>query len=368
MILVDFAPILPEFFSLGLVGVGLVSWLGDDGSDEVEQEGDVGDEFDMDEDDEFGMDGFDDDFGGMDGMGGAEEGGASSTELDNRIEDLESEVANVSSTANTVRSENEQISEKVDDVEENVRKLLEIYEMVTRGVNPFVDDVNPDAGMGGGGGDFGLFADEDGGQTETEEDLGSDIADAEAEDFFEDDAFDDEFEEEEEFDPEDEDFGEEFDGAEMADDDFGDFAEDESMNGDELLDGETEETETTGDPTDGSDVAPRSRNSKPSTNPARRSGPKRTRQTSLTPGRSGRMRQSPGTNRPSPIRHLKRRRTSRPTSFIRTTWRPWRGLQARLRRMSKPRNRMPRQPGRTHPLSTTRDRVPMRILNQVPVR
>ncbi|MGM0371334.1 MAG: FlaD/FlaE family flagellar protein [Halobacteriota archaeon] len=197
MVLVDLGPILPEFLSFGLVGVGLVSWLGDDGADDVETEGEAG-EFAEDDsgfgmDEEFDVDGFDDDFGGMDGM---EEGnGASSSELENRIEDLESEIANVSSTANTVRSENEQISEQVDDVEENVRKLLEIYEMVTRGVNPFVDDVSPDAGMGGSG-DFGLFGDEEEETTAAEdEDLESDIADAEAEDFFEDDAFDD-FEEE----------------------------------------------------------------------------------------------------------------------------------------------------------------------------
>ncbi|AOW80529.1 flagella-related protein E [Halodesulfurarchaeum formicicum] len=167
--------------------------MGDDGADDVETEGEDGEfgedesEFGMDE--EFDVDGFDDDFGGMDGMD--EGNNASSSELENRIEDLESEIANVSSTANTVRSENEQISEQVDDVEENVRKLLEIYEMVTRGVNPFVDDVSPDAGMGGSG-DFGLFGDDEAESTaEEDEDLESDIADAEAEDFFEDDAFDD---------------------------------------------------------------------------------------------------------------------------------------------------------------------------------
>ncbi|MEF8894091.1 FlaD/FlaE family flagellar protein, partial [Halodesulfurarchaeum sp.] len=187
-------------------------------------------------------------------MDGMDEGGngATSTEMENRIEDLESEIANVSSTANTVRSENEQISEKVDDVEENVRKLLEIYEMVTRGVNPFVDDVSPEAGMGGGGGsDFGLFGEEEDTAEETEADLGSDIADAEAEGFFEDDAFDDDFEDADEpFESGEEGFDEEFDdddlggenlGDEGSEDDgledkSGDFAEDESMNGDELLD------------------------------------------------------------------------------------------------------------------------------------
>jgi archaellum component FlaD/FlaE/archaellum component FlaC len=273
MILVDYAPFLPELFSLGLVGVGLVSWLGDEGSDEVDQKGDGSDELDMEEDEDFGMDDFDEDFGEMDGMDGMDEGGgggANSTEMENRIEDLESEIANVSSTANTVRSENEQISEKVDDVEENVRKLLEIYEMVTRGVNPFVDDVSPEAGMGGGDGDdFGLFGEEEDAAEEAEEDLGSDIADAEAEDFFEDDAFDDEFEEEDEgFETEDDGFDEEFDDSdgiegenlgenledEGLEDEFGDFAEDESMNGDDLLDDDgTDSGETKGDSPEGAE-------------------------------------------------------------------------------------------------------------------
>ena len=244
MILVDYAPVLPELFSLGLVGVGLVSWLGDDGSDEVDQEGDGEGEFDMGEDDEFGMDDFDEDFGEMDGIdeGG---GGATSTELENRIEDLESEIANVSSTANTVRSENEQISEKVEDVEENVRKLLEIYEMVTRGVNPFVDDVSPDAGLGGGGGsDFGLFGDDEDTTEEPEADLGSDIADAEAEDFFEDDAFEADFEDgDDEFESEADAFDDGFEDPEESAEneleaEFDDFEEDESMADDSVFDEE----------------------------------------------------------------------------------------------------------------------------------
>ncbi|RBI63978.1 fla cluster protein flaCE [halophilic archaeon] len=145
-----------------------------------------------------GMDDGMDDWGGDDGgfgdMGGG--GAAATQELENRVEELENEVGDISSSMSTVRSENEQISEKVDDVEENVRKLLEIYEMVTRGVNPFVDDV-PNGGMGGdafdggaagGGGDFGLFDDEE--EEQADEDLDEDVADAEAESFFDDD-FDD---------------------------------------------------------------------------------------------------------------------------------------------------------------------------------
>ena len=224
MLLVDPSPYLSIFFSFGVVVIGFASWLGGGEETETEDIQDEDDEFEM--DDDFGMDDFDDDFGGM---GDVEEGtgGANTTEMENRIEDLESEIANVSSTANTVRSENEQISEKVDDVEENVRKLLEIYEMVTRGVNPFVDDVSAEAGLGGDGGSFGLFDEEEGPTNEAEEDLDSDLADAEAEDFFDDDAFDDfddEFSEEDEF----------AEGDEFGDDDLDGF--EETGNGEELDD------------------------------------------------------------------------------------------------------------------------------------
>ncbi|WP_225741280.1 FlaD/FlaE family flagellar protein [Halorussus halophilus] len=167
--------------------------------------GDMGDDMGM----EDGMGDWADGGGGDDEFGGMGGGGGPTQELENRIDELENEVAEISSTVGTVRSENEQISGKVDDAEENVRKLLEIYEMVTRGVNPFVDDVQGGGmgdGMGGGalGGDeggFGLFDGEQ--EEEEEEDLDSDIADAEAESFFDDD-FEDE---EDDFEGEDDDLG-----------------------------------------------------------------------------------------------------------------------------------------------------------------
>ncbi|MFO7926991.1 MAG: FlaD/FlaE family flagellar protein [Halobacteriota archaeon] len=102
--------------------------------------------------------GGDTDFDEMDGNDGA-----TSAEVDNRIDELENEVASLSSTVNTVKSENDQISESVGNVEENVRKLLEVYEMVTRGVNPFVDES-----------DIG-------------DELDSSVADASADEFFDED-------------------------------------------------------------------------------------------------------------------------------------------------------------------------------------
>lgn len=139
----------------------------------------------MDDEMDDWADGGDDDFG----MGG---GTGPTQEMESRIDQLENEVAEISSTMGTVRSENEQISAKVDDTEENVRKLLEIYEMVTRGVNPFVDDVQQGGDASGAGeSGFGLFDGDEEEEEEEAEDLDEDVADADAESFFDDD-FDDE--------------------------------------------------------------------------------------------------------------------------------------------------------------------------------
>jgi archaellum component FlaC len=167
----------------------------------------------------------DDEFGGMDdGDEMAGGGGGNLDELEHRLDELENEVGSLSSTVNTVRNENEQISESVQDVEENVRKLLDIYEMVTRGVNPFADEM--DAGMGMGGMDaedssFGLFTDDE--QPE-EESVDEDITDADAEGFFDDDLVDGEEEAEEGIDADIGDvFDEEDDSAEDTDADTGEF-------------------------------------------------------------------------------------------------------------------------------------------------
>ncbi len=151
--------------------------LDDDGGNENDAGGD--DLGDFDELDDDGLDEFDDD---PDTLGGDED----TSELKNRIEAIENEVADLSSTVNTVQSENEAVSETAQDIEEKVRDLLEIYEMVTRGVNPFVDETVSGAVGGDIDGDFGLF-DDDGNDDGNVDDS---IADADAEEFFEDD-FDD---------------------------------------------------------------------------------------------------------------------------------------------------------------------------------
>jgi archaellum component FlaD/FlaE/archaellum component FlaC len=169
--------------STGLVGSSILDRLR--GADDDESSDDdplldddafggegLGDEFDeFGDDDEWG----DDPFGGMD-----EDGDENTAELENRLGELETEVATLSSTVGTVRGENEHISETVEEVEADVRQLLDIYEMVTRGINPFVDDAG---GLGGDmdGGSFGLFDDD---SDEEEEELDPDVAGADAAGFF----------------------------------------------------------------------------------------------------------------------------------------------------------------------------------------
>ncbi|MXR42883.1 flagella accessory C family protein [Halobaculum sp. WSA2] len=236
--------------SLGLLGASLLDRFrdGDDGPGDVDDDGDDllgGDDGafgggggdgggDDDLGDLGGMDDWDDDdpFGGEEG-GGGDDGVA---ELEKRVDDLENEVASLSSTVNTVRSENEEISGKVEDMGEDVRSLLDIYEMVTRGINPFVDDV-----QGGGGGDFGgeggfgLFDDADG-EEESEEDLDEDLASADAEGFFDEDLADDGMDDLDEADE-----GDDLDDGldEMEDDEFDDDLDgmDEGDSFDDDLDG-----------------------------------------------------------------------------------------------------------------------------------
>lgn len=141
---------------------------------------DGGDPFDADLEDE--KDAFTDDAFGDEMLfdEGSEE--YANEEFENRVDEIETELASLSSTVNTIRSENEEISTTVENVEENVRKLLDVYEMVTRGINPFTDDIDA---AGGQSGSLGLF-DTDG-SDEAADDLDEDVVSADADSFFDDD-------------------------------------------------------------------------------------------------------------------------------------------------------------------------------------
>lgn len=177
---------------LGDIASGLIG-----GSDDEDEAGGDPDELegDLDGDDEFGdLGGWDEEEDEFDDFG--ESDGDDASDLEPRLDELEKEMESISSTMGTVRSENEAINETVEDIEDNIRKLLEIYEMVTRGVNPFVDDAEGAAGMGDS---FGLFDGGDAGGGAAD-DIDTEVADADADSFFDDDWDDDEFVDDEEFD------------------------------------------------------------------------------------------------------------------------------------------------------------------------
>ena len=171
----------------------------DDGMDGEFDEGETGDGFDDGGMDDLGgeMGGFDDD--GMDDLGGEMGGGGglddsggglggpdidpdTIAEMEDRISELENQVSSTTSEMSTVREENKQIGETVEELDDTIRKLLDIYEMVTRGINPFVDDAREMGGLENEGA-FGLFEMEE----ESEDDLDPEVADADAEAFFDED-------------------------------------------------------------------------------------------------------------------------------------------------------------------------------------
>ncbi|MFP4558257.1 MAG: FlaD/FlaE family flagellar protein [Archaeoglobaceae archaeon] len=141
------------------------------GDEEFDEEEEFGDD-DFEEDDEFGdeLEGLDDEL--------EDDDSGKVTEIESRIKDVENEVGQVSSKLNTIRSENEEMGNRITEIEENVRKLLGIYEMVTEGINPFATET----GYGGGGG-LGIFSP----STESkQEEIPEDLSSKDAESFFED--------------------------------------------------------------------------------------------------------------------------------------------------------------------------------------
>ena len=144
--------------------------------------------FDEDLDDfDDGMDDLDGEMGGgLDdadgGLGGGEIDADTIAEMEDRVSELENEISSTTSEMNTVREENKQIGETVEELDDTVRKLLDIYEMVTRGINPFVDDAREMGGLESEGA-FGLFEMEE----EAEDDLDPEVAEADAEAFFDED-------------------------------------------------------------------------------------------------------------------------------------------------------------------------------------
>lgn len=137
----------------GLLGMGLRDVLGGGGSDGSDdpQADPLGEGFgsDLSADEN----GFDDDLD--DGLG------ADFDEVEPRLDDFEAELEELSNTVSSVHSDNEEVRESLGEIEDNVRKLLEVYEVVTQGANPFADEPAALGGTAGESGAFGLFEDDD---------------------------------------------------------------------------------------------------------------------------------------------------------------------------------------------------------------
>lgn len=174
-----------------LPGVGILGRFLGESSEAQEQSEEVDDLLDDTFDDGIAFgDEEDDPLGEGDPFGEAG-GDAQFHEVESDVEDVKDELGQLSSTVSTVRSENEEIAEIVEELEGDIRKLLEIYEMVTRGINPFVDD---DPGFGGASGGsnagFALFEEEAPSDPPNEADLGDEVLNADPEEFFDESALD----------------------------------------------------------------------------------------------------------------------------------------------------------------------------------
>ncbi|WP_049922543.1 FlaD/FlaE family flagellar protein [Halopiger djelfimassiliensis] len=189
---------------------------------------------------------FDDD--GDDGDDGDVEG-----ELTYRLDEVEKEIESLGNKVETVRGENEQISESITTVERNVDKLVEMYEIVTQGINPFVGDqelgnaFESAAEQGGGfGADPGDEIDDDIVNSDAETLLDDDEfeeADDALDDEFEeaDDALDDEFEEaddalDDEFEADDADLDDGIDAVPDEPDDNAEFEEELAVEEEPIVD------------------------------------------------------------------------------------------------------------------------------------
>lgn len=187
-----------------------------------------------------------DDMFGDDGGGGSSD----EDELNYQLDEIEKEVDSLSGRIETVRGENEQISDSIQSVERNVDKLVDLYEIVTHGINPFVGDQEIGDAFETATGQAGLIG------NDPDDAIDEEIASAEAEDFldddmpFEDDDTDDfgtDFEDDDDDPLEGEVLDEEITDDEIADEDVLDdedgFADGDALEAagvDEALDGEDE--------------------------------------------------------------------------------------------------------------------------------
>ncbi|SER19794.1 FlaD/FlaE family flagellar protein [Natrinema salaciae] len=105
---------------------------------------------------------------GSESSGGLFSRGSSSTDEDDlddlfyRIEELEEELDDKESTLGTVQDSQQQVADQVEEMNDTVRQLLGVYDMLT-------DDVNPFTGAGEERNGFGVFGEDDATREESTE-------------------------------------------------------------------------------------------------------------------------------------------------------------------------------------------------------
>ncbi|ARS88965.1 FlaD/FlaE family flagellar protein [Natrarchaeobaculum aegyptiacum] len=151
----------------------LLALFSDLGGDPDESDDDSG------EDDLLG--GADDGLMGDDLFGDDDTSSSDEDELNYQLDEIEKEVDSLSGRIETVRGENEQISDSIQTVERNVDKLVDLYEIVTHGINPFVGDQEIGDAFETATGQAGLIG------NDPDDAIDEEIASAEAEDFLDDD-------------------------------------------------------------------------------------------------------------------------------------------------------------------------------------
>lgn len=90
-------------------------------------------------------------------------------ELKRQVDEFEDDLESLHATVDSIENDQERLGEDVADVRDNVRKLLEIYEMVTQGINPFAS--GDEFGEAGSSAAMDIFGtDEEAAAEETEND------------------------------------------------------------------------------------------------------------------------------------------------------------------------------------------------------
>ena len=104
--------------------------IDEDMGEEEESDDDIG--FDDDEEEEAG--------GGMGGVGGTDVFAIDNERLEMKMKETDDKVQKVEQGLTAIQSDNDNLRGEVSEVRDDIRKLLSIYEIVYKDINPFIED------------------------------------------------------------------------------------------------------------------------------------------------------------------------------------------------------------------------------------